>query len=70
MLGNLGDNILSKITLKSGVGAIVQPASTTLHGRQGAMRFRLTDLEGQVVRLKPQLRWFRKTYPSYDLRGC
>ena len=33
--GNLGDDILSKITLKSGVGT-----------------FRLTDLDGNIVRLR------------------
>ena len=29
VLGNLGDDILSKITLKSGVGTIVETGSTT-----------------------------------------
>ena len=31
MLGNLGDNILSKITLKSGVGTIVETGSDDGH---------------------------------------
>ena len=54
-LGNLGDDILSKITLKSGVGTssddghfmAVRGPITLRH-----LRFRLTDLEGQVVRLR------------------
>ena len=55
VLGNLGDDILSKITLKSGVGyrsddghfmALRGPV-TLRH-----MRFRLTDLDGNVVRLR------------------
>ena len=59
VLGNLGDDILSKITLKSGVGAIVETGSDDGHfmAVRSAitlrhMRFRLTDLEGQVVRLR------------------
>ena len=62
VLGNLvGDDILSKITLKSGVGTIVETGSDD--GRFMAvrgpitlrhLRFRLTDLEGQVVRLRGQ----------------
>ena len=55
MLGNLGDDILSKITLKSGVGTIVETGSfMALRGpvTLGHMRFRLTDLDGNVVRLR------------------
>ena len=57
VLGNLGDDILSKITLKSGVGTIVETGSNDGHfmAVRGPitlrhLRFRLTDLEGQVVR--------------------
>ena len=59
VLGNLGDDILSKITLKSGVGTIVETGSDDGHfmAVRGPitlrhLRFRLTDLEGQVVRLR------------------
>ena len=59
VLGNLGDDILSKITLKSGVGTIVETGSDDGHfmAVKGPialkhLRFRLTDLEGQVVRLR------------------
>ena len=58
MLGNLGDDILSKITLKSGVGTIVETGSDDGHfmAVRGPilkhLRFRLTDLGGQVVRLR------------------
>ena len=55
-LGNLGDDILSKITLKSGVGTIVETGSDDGHfmALRGPvtlrhMRFRLTDLDGNVV---------------------
>ena len=58
MLGNLGDNI-SKITLKSGVGTIVETGLDDGHfmALRGPvtlkhMRFRLTDLDGNVVRLR------------------
>ena len=58
VLGNVGDDILSKITLKSGVGTIVETGSDDGHfmAVRGPitlrhLRFRLTDLEGQVVRL-------------------
>ena len=53
MLGNLGDDILSKITLKSGVGTIVETGSA-LRGPVTLrhMRFRLTNLDGNVVRLR------------------
>ena len=58
VLGNLGDDILSKITLKSGVGTIVETGSDDGHfmALRGPvtlrhMRFRLTDLDGNVVRL-------------------
>ena len=55
MLGNLGDD-LSKITLKSGVGTIVETGSDDGHFRGPVtlrhMRFRLTDLDGNVVRLR------------------
>ena len=58
-LGNLGDDILSKITLKSGVGTIVETGSDDGHfmALRGPvtlrhMRFRLTDLDGNVVRLR------------------
>ena len=51
VLGNLGDDILSKITLKSGVGTIVETGSDDGHfmALRGPvtlrhMRFRLTDL--------------------------
>ena len=57
VLGNLGDDILSKITLKSGVGTIVETGSDDGHfmALRGPvtlrhMRFRLTDLDGNVVR--------------------
>ena len=56
---NLGDDILSKITLKSGVGTIVETGSDDGHfmALRGLvtlrhMRFRLTDLDGNVVRLR------------------
>ena len=56
---NLGDDILSKITLKSGVGTIVETGSDDGHfmALTGPvtlrhMRFRLTDLDGNVVRLR------------------
>ena len=60
VLGNLGDNVLSKITLKkSGVGTIVETGSDDGHfmALRGPvtlrhMRFRLTDLDGNVVRLR------------------
>ena len=59
VLGNLGDDILSKITLKSGVGTIVETGSDDGHfmALRGPvtlrhMRFRLTDLDGNVVRLR------------------
>ena len=59
VLGNLGDDILSKITLKSGVGTIVETGSDDGHfmALTGPvtlrhMRFRLTDLDGNVVRLR------------------
>ena len=58
VLGNLGGDILSKMTLKSGVGTIVETGSNDGHfmAVRGPtlrhMRFRLTDLEGQVVRLR------------------
>ena len=59
VLGNLGDDILSKKTLKSGVGTIVETGSDDGHfmAVRGPitlrhMRFRLTNLEGQVVRLR------------------
>ena len=59
VLGNLGDDILSKITLKSGVGTIVETGSDDGHfmAVRGPitlrhLRFRLTDLGGQVVRLR------------------
>ena len=59
VLGNLGEDILSKITLKSGVGTIVETGSDDGHfmAVRGPitlrhLRFRLTDLEGQVVRLR------------------
>ena len=55
VLGNLGDDILSKITLKS---TIVETGSDDGHfmALRGPvtlrhMRFRLTDLDGNVVRL-------------------
>ena len=55
MLGNLGDDILSKITLKSGVGTIVETGSDDGHfmALRGPvtlrhMRFRLTDLDGKL----------------------
>ena len=55
VLGNLGDDILSKI----GVGIIVKTGSDDGHfmAVRGPitlrhLRFRLTDLEGQVVRLR------------------
>ena len=58
VLGNLGDDILSKITLKSGVGTIVETGLDDGHfmALRGPvtlrhMRFRLTDLDGNVVRL-------------------
>ena len=55
VLGNLGDDILSKITLKSGVGTgsddghfmALRGPVTLRH-----MRFRLTDLDGNVVQLR------------------
>ena len=57
VLGNLGDDILSKITLKSGVGTIVGTGSDDGHfmALRGPvtlrhMRFRLLD--GNVVRLR------------------
>ena len=54
---NLGDNILSKITLKSGVGTIVETDDGHFMALRGPvtlrhMRFRLTDLDGNVVRLR------------------
>ena len=56
VLGNLGDD---KITLKSGVGTIVETGSDDGHfmAVRGPvtlrhMRFRLTDLDGNVVRLR------------------
>ena len=57
VLGNLGDDILSKITLKSGVGTIVEMGSDdghfmALRGPVTLRRFRLTDLDGNVVRLR------------------
>ena len=59
VLGNLGDDILSKITLKSGVGTSVETGSDDGHfmAVRGPitlrhLRFRLTDLEGQAVRLR------------------
>ena len=55
VLGNLGDDILSKITLKSGVGTIVDDGHfMALRGPVTLrhMRFRLTDLDGNVVRLR------------------
>ena len=59
VLGNLGNDILSKITLKSGVGTIVETGSDDGHfmALRGPvtlrhMRFRLTDLDGNVVRLR------------------
>ena len=59
VLGNLGDDILSKITLKSGVGTIVETGLDDGHfmALRGPvtlrhMRFRLTDLDGNVVRLR------------------
>ena len=58
VLGNLGNDILSKITLKSG-GTIVETGSDDGHfmALRGPvtlrhMRFRLTDLDGNVVRLR------------------
>ena len=52
VLGNLGDDILSKITLKSGVGTIVETGSDDGHFMAlrapvtlRHMRFRLTDLD-------------------------
>ena len=52
VLGNLGDDILSKITLKSGVGCIMETGSDDGHfmALRGPvtprhMRFRLTDLQ-------------------------
>ena len=53
VLGNLGDNILSKITLKSITGSddghfmALRGPVTLRH-----MRFRLTDLDCNVVRLR------------------
>ena len=57
VLGNLGDDILSKITLKSGVGTIVETDDGHFMALRGPvtlrhMRFRLTDLDGNVVRLR------------------
>ena len=56
-LANAGRPILSKITLKSGVGTIVETGSDDGHfmALRGPvtlrhMRFRLTDLDGNVVR--------------------
>ena len=54
VLGNLGDNILSKITLKSGVGSSDDGHFMALRGPVTLrhMRFRLTDLDSNVVRLR------------------
>ena len=50
VLGNLGDDILSKITLKSGVGTIMETGSDDGHFM--ALRGPVTDLDGNVVRLR------------------
>ena len=58
VLGNLGDDILSKITLKNGVNTMETGSDDghfmALRGPVTLrhMRFRLTDLDGNVVRLR------------------
>ena len=52
VLGNLGDDIFFKMTLKSGVGTSDDGRFMALRGPTlRHMRFRLTDLDGNVVRL-------------------
>ena len=76
VLGNLGDDILSKMTLKSGVGTIVETGSDDGHfmAVRGPitlrhLRFRLTDLEGKAKSSDCEARrcpscCFKKYFPS------
>ena len=57
VLGNLGDDILSKIKKRRGHHRGDGLGRRALHGREGPvtprhLRFRLTDLDGNVVRLR------------------
>ena len=59
VLGNLGSDIVAKVVMSSGVGTIVETGSDDGHYMHlrgpitlRHLHFRLTDLDGEVVRLR------------------